>query len=144
MQFDEFSIENFKGIQSACLNLRTSAKNRVFTLIGLNESGKTTLLEAIHSFSPDPDSQILFSSANFLKTSKDDLIPRHRISDFSETVSVTATVTMDDDDVSALRRFCRDELNADYPPTTFLVLSRFRIETCTRIQSTRMPIQSGI
>ena len=46
MRFIRFDIQNFKGIKSATLDLVPAGAN-VFTLIGLNESGKTTILEAL-------------------------------------------------------------------------------------------------
>ena len=53
MRFLKFEIENFKGIEKATLDLTKLRTANVVTLIGLNESGKTTILEAINSFSPD-------------------------------------------------------------------------------------------
>lgn len=53
MRYELFRIENFKGIKSTSLDLTSLTGVNVFPLVGLNESGKTTVLEAIHSFSPD-------------------------------------------------------------------------------------------
>lgn len=50
MKYTRFSVQNFKGIKSAELRLEGP---RIVSIVGLNESGKTTLLEAIHSFRPD-------------------------------------------------------------------------------------------
>lgn len=47
MRYKSFHIENFKGIKSATINLKTHEVTSV-ALIGLNESGKTTILQAIH------------------------------------------------------------------------------------------------
>ncbi|WP_367354133.1 AAA family ATPase [Agrobacterium pusense] len=46
-----FVIKNFKGIQEAHLSIDARKKSDVVTLIGLNESGKTTILEALSHFS---------------------------------------------------------------------------------------------
>jgi AAA15 family ATPase/GTPase len=48
MQYLNFEITNFKGIGNVKLDL-TNPEGRIFTLVGLNESGKTTILEAIAS-----------------------------------------------------------------------------------------------
>ena len=48
MYFTKFHIENFKGIRSMDLDLSEPGAG-IFTLIGLNESGKTTILEALAS-----------------------------------------------------------------------------------------------
>ena len=53
MKYTKFVIKNFKGIRDTTINLQEIAGASVFALVGLNESGKTTLLEAIYSFSPD-------------------------------------------------------------------------------------------
>lgn len=47
MIYKSFTIKNFKGVESAAINL---ANNRIITLVGLNESGKTTIMEAIELF----------------------------------------------------------------------------------------------
>ena len=49
MRFKSFEIRNFRGIEHAKLDLIPSGAG-IFTLIGLNESGKTTILEAISTF----------------------------------------------------------------------------------------------
>ncbi len=45
--FKEFKISNFRGVSSATLNLE---QNDMILLLGLNESGKTTILKAIETF----------------------------------------------------------------------------------------------
>ncbi|MBM1107511.1 AAA family ATPase [Aurantibacter crassamenti] len=47
MIYKNFTIENFKGIKKVSLSLR---KNDLVLLLGLNESGKTTILKAIEAF----------------------------------------------------------------------------------------------
>ncbi|UWU20159.1 ATP-binding protein [Rhizobium sp. CB3060] len=48
---NRFRIKNFRGIQDAEINIDVRKKSDVVTLIGLNESGKTTILEALSHFS---------------------------------------------------------------------------------------------
>jgi AAA15 family ATPase/GTPase len=50
VRYTEFRFKNFKGIESMTLKLA----GPVTTLIGLNESGKTTILEAIFCFPTAP------------------------------------------------------------------------------------------
>lgn len=45
--YEEIEIFNFKGIQTAKIKI---VKNRIVLLLGLNESGKTSLLKAIEAF----------------------------------------------------------------------------------------------
>jgi len=53
LTYESFTISNFKGIEKVTINL---VQNRMVLLLGLNESGKTTILKAIESFdfSNDP------------------------------------------------------------------------------------------
>lgn len=46
-----FSIANFRGADSVYIDLGVRHRSPIVTLIGLNESGKTTILEAISYFS---------------------------------------------------------------------------------------------
>ena len=67
MHFTKFRIKNFKGISSAEIDLAQSGQGKVFTLVGLNECGKTTILEAINSFSPDLAAEQVFQNDVFRK-----------------------------------------------------------------------------
>ncbi len=46
MKIKEFNIRNFKGIKDESIEI----SGDVITLIGLNESGKTTILEALSNY----------------------------------------------------------------------------------------------
>ena len=65
MRFTRFEIKNFKGVEHAIVDLNPAGAH-IATLIGLNESGKTTILEAISQFSGDNAEQALYLS-NLLK-----------------------------------------------------------------------------
>ncbi|MFL9837996.1 AAA family ATPase [Flavobacterium sp. ST-75] len=54
MIYKNFKIENFKGIQDVTINL---IKDDLVLLLGLNESGKTTILKAIETFDYLNDSE---------------------------------------------------------------------------------------
>ena len=56
MKFTYFRFKNFKGIEDERLDLVRSPTSSVYTLVGLNESGKTTILEAINYFAYKPES----------------------------------------------------------------------------------------
>lgn len=47
MKYTNFTIKKFKGIDTVNIDF---SNNRVITLVGLNESGKTTIMEAINLF----------------------------------------------------------------------------------------------
>ena len=47
MKYNKFQLKNFKGIKQLDIEIDKKNKNPI-TLVGLNESGKTTILEGIH------------------------------------------------------------------------------------------------
>lgn len=98
MRFLRFEIENFKGIRHAEIRFSKTKHARVYTLVGLNESGKTTLLEAIHSFSPDSDTEIVVGSATNADQQRQQRVPRSKLTDFSGDVSVKADIELDEGD----------------------------------------------
>lgn len=95
MKLTGFDILNFKGIRSAALRFSESDYARVHTLVGLNESGKTTLLEALHSFSPDAETQLVVKSARSIDEQRGQWVPRDQISSFTGEVSICAHVSAD-------------------------------------------------
>src|SRR5689334_15081667 len=51
MRYSKLIVRNFKGIQNLEFDLDgRKPASKVFTLVGLNESGKTTILEAMSFF----------------------------------------------------------------------------------------------
>lgn len=92
MEIVGFDIRNFKGIKHAKIRFGESENARVHTLVGLNESGKTTLLEAMHSFSPDAETQLVVRNARTPKEQREQAVPRDKIANFSGDVSVAASI----------------------------------------------------
>ena len=50
MKYSGFSIVNFRGIKKLTLNFESSPKSNISLLVGLNECGKTTIMEALSFF----------------------------------------------------------------------------------------------
>jgi len=92
LRYKSFRIRNFKGIKDTTVSLETVGGAAVFAFVGLNESGKTTVLEAIHSFCPDTATSELLGGAEETGVPYKDRVPRHLISSFTGDVSVTATL----------------------------------------------------
>jgi ABC-type Na+ transport system ATPase subunit NatA len=92
MRYKSFRIRNFKGIKDTTVNLSSSGGAAVFAFVGLNESGKTTILEAIHSFCPDKATRELVGGVDGTGLPHQGRVPRHLISTFTGDVSVIATV----------------------------------------------------
>jgi predicted ATP-dependent endonuclease of OLD family len=102
MRLTKLAITNFKGIQSAEIEIATVAPGNVVTLIGLNESGKTTVLEAMsHFVSVDPDTSSIVNTVA-PKQRPVDLIPKAKESNFSGEIRIQAFLDLDDEDVAAL------------------------------------------
>ncbi|MBV7266702.1 ATP-dependent nuclease [Erythrobacter ani] len=110
MRYEKFSIKNFKGIKDTTVDLRSLTNVNVFSLVGLNESGKTTLLEAIHSFAPDDLSgKLITAESEEDATIAQARVPRHKLANFSGDVSVEATVVLQDGDEEKIREYALDE-----------------------------------
>ena len=110
MRYIKFEIENFKGVKNATLDLSKSPKSNVYTLVALNESGKTTILEAINSFSPDDDGvETLFPDV-IRKITPEDLVPKAHKANFTGDISVTAFVQFEEDDKEDLKLYCEKTL----------------------------------
>jgi hypothetical protein len=107
MRYKSFRIRNFKGIKDTTIDLQGVAGASVFAFVGLNESGKTTILEAIHSFSPDGATEELLGVTG---VPFKDRVPRHLISEFSGYVSVIATLSVTADDKKLIAKRLLSEL----------------------------------
>lgn len=91
----DFEIENYKGIVKTRIELAGKIDSPVVTLIGLNESGKTTILEAISQFvSRDRSVSSLFF---FSPENREEFtfIPVSRKGAFTGVVSIAATAVLD-------------------------------------------------
>ena len=116
MRYLKFIIENFKGIRDSIeLDLNHLPHSRIFTLVGLNESGKTSILEAINLIQND-----------WSKDNAHQMIHKSRKSNFSGSVCVTAIIELDESDEIRIREFCKQELD-------FKVTNRIRqFSICSR------------
>lgn len=109
MRLTGFEISNFKGIKRASLRFAENDVARVHTLVGLNESGKTTLLEALHSFSPDAETELVVKSARTVEQQREQWIPRAQISNFTGEIKVRAFVEASEQEwEDVLERFAQE------------------------------------
>ena len=96
-----FQIKNFRGIQEATIIIDEKQISDVITLIGLNESGKTTVLEALSHFSTGdrtiPNLLAQDERADYLIS----LLPIHLRSNFTGEVSVSADILVSEDEVKS-------------------------------------------
>jgi predicted ATPase len=87
MKYTKFIIKNFKGITDLTIDLKRRPETKVLTFVGLNESGKTTILEAIKSLCDPPDENSLHK-----------FIPKNKKLNFNDTISITAELDFSEED----------------------------------------------
>lgn len=95
MKYKSFYIKNYKGIKYLTLDLHKDPRTNIITLVGLNESGKTTILEAISIFYNEPMPEDVHK-----------LIPKSRKFNFTDTIEVHATLELDSDDEASIKKIC--------------------------------------
>lgn len=121
MRYKSFRVKNFKGIKDTTVQLQSAAGASVFAFVGLNESGKTTILEAIHSFAPDEATSELLGGDEGLGVPFKRRVPRHLLSEFTGEVSVAATLFLTEEDKKAisnkLQQLHQIEINTSHFPS---------------------------
>ena len=120
MRYTAFKIKNFKGIRELELKLDSAPNSNIFTIVGLNESGKTTIMEALSFFYNE-----LLKKENELALHRgaiDDihsLIPKSRKDNFTDFIEISATITIEEKDKEQLKttlkehRFKCEEFNSE-------------------------------
>jgi predicted ATPase len=104
MKVIRFEIENFKGISQTSINLSDEIPGNVITLIGLNESGKTTILEAISHFFTEDTEAATFVKTVHQKSSLQELIPKDRKAAFTGDIRIQACIQLDAEDLNNLSK----------------------------------------
>jgi len=124
MKFLSFEIRNFRGIEKAKIDLAPSGAG-IFTLIGLNESGKTTILEAISSFRLGEGDEKPLYQATPIDEDPATFVPKHEKYNFTGEVTVTATVAFEPGDKELCASFAeeqsRSKIDRSSIPDTFSI-----------------------
>jgi ABC-type cobalamin/Fe3+-siderophores transport system ATPase subunit/5S rRNA maturation endonuclease (ribonuclease M5) len=115
MRYISFEFENFRGIKKSKFELTQRGEEaQVLTLVGLNESGKTTILEAIDHFYPTLDGDQSVSPKTLMGWVAADphqLIPISERTNFGGKITIKAVVELNSDDVIAIKEFVRAQAN---------------------------------
>lgn len=98
MKYSKFTLINYKGIPKIELDLNKKPQSNIFTLVGLNESGKTSLLEGIYLFYSDISNAEAYS-----------LIPKSRQYSFSDHISIIAELEIESKDYVEIKRLLEDK-----------------------------------
>lgn len=102
MKYLKFKINNFRGIKSLEIELPETPK--IITLIGLNESGKTTILEALNYFKYNPESLEPLEIKGYGIKDPNSLIPISQKANFNGSITIEATVRLDAVDIRAVSK----------------------------------------
>lgn len=118
MKYTKFEINNFKGIKSLVLDFGEKKEFEIFTLVGLNESGKTTILEAID-----------FLQKDMLESERHTLIPKDRKTNFNDHISVKATLELNDEDEEIIKKYSKSVgFIIEQPIKSFVVEKKYNFE----------------
>ena len=99
-----FRITNFKGAKDVFIDIATRQHIPVITLLGLNESGKTTILEAISRFATEDEPTKQLFETTHSNSSYYHLIPKHKEAAFTGKIEITAKIKIDEEDRNAINR----------------------------------------
>ena len=102
MKFTYFKFKNFKGIENQTLSL-TNGSN-IFTLVGLNESGKTTILEAINFFSHKTETLDVLGLDSYSIDDIHNLIPINKRDNFNDSIIIEAGLELSPDDIKEIKK----------------------------------------
>ncbi|MFJ3315564.1 AAA family ATPase [Herbaspirillum huttiense] len=125
-------LQNYKGIDDVTIELDGRADCPVITLIGLNESGKTTILEGLsHFVSGDSSISGLFNGVH-AKASGTGLIPIHKKAAFTGTIEIEGLIELTPNEVDEISSFAKkrfkQDINIEYFKQPFTVCKRFTFE----------------
>ena len=135
MHYRRFEFCNFKGIREMTVDLAGD----VTTLIGLNESGKTTILEAIYCFSYGAeDLQAINPEMASLRV-QERWIPISRRANFNDEIIIAACVVLSEDDREAFRQHMRDGfgLRLGEVPAEIRIAEHHKFEKSRYVDTTR-------
>lgn len=131
MRYLSFRITNFRGVADATVAL-TPPGAGIFTFIGLNESGKTTVLEAISTFQIGPADEKSLYQTKPTDLDPSTFVPKHEKATFTGEIAVTATVTFEGSEKSRCiehaEKLGEARIDPDSIPDTFTIKRGWRFE----------------
>jgi predicted ATPase len=131
MRFKCFEIRNFRGIEHARLDMVPSGAG-IFTLIGLNESGKTTILEAISTFQiRGGDEKSLYQSKP-AEIDPSSFVPKHQKATFTGDITVSALVEFEGSERSSCIQHAEGQakvkIDESLIPSAFTITRGYRFK----------------
>jgi len=96
MKFQKFTIKNYKGIPEIVLDLNKKPGSNIFTLVGLNESGKTSILEAVYMFQKKIE-----------KENAHTYIPKSKQHGFTDSITIVAELELSENEIKDIYEFLK-------------------------------------
>lgn len=131
MRFRSFEIQNFKGISKVKIDLLPAGAG-IFTLIGLNESGKTTILEAISTFKLGGSEEQSLYQTEPTEIDPSSFVPKHQKATFTGDITVKALVEFEGGERQSCIRHAEKSGNCKIEdstiPNIFSITRGFRFE----------------
>jgi AAA15 family ATPase/GTPase len=105
MNYVSFIIENFKGIQKLNLSFEKTHNSPIILLVGLNESGKTTILETLSFFFDNikKDQEIRLTSN--VVDDVHDLIPKGEKDNFNKSILIKTHIIISNNDKMKISKY---------------------------------------
>jgi len=111
MKHTFFEVWNFKGIEHIRLDFNSHPHSKVYTLVGLNESGKTTVLEAINFFNYKYETLDPLNLHGYSISDVHELIPMSKRSNFNDKIKIKVGYKLDEDDKKDIKKFLLENLD---------------------------------
>jgi predicted ATPase len=147
VKLDSLTLKNFRAATDVKINISGKTDNRIITMIGLNESGKTTILEGLSLFpSSDKAAASIFQKIDpeVLAAS---LVPVHRTGVFTGRVRISATFSTEQsdlDEIAVLVKSAGMELDESRPIKTFTVSKEYEFKEGDYVKSSFGSTWGGI
>ncbi len=126
MKYTHFTVENYKGIKQVTIDLSSKPDYKIYAFVGLNESGKTTLLEAMN----DCENEVPIRRRH-------ELIPKGLAGGFTGSTIIRATISLNEDDKLAIENFIKDHLKIRYAEIIvqdeFTITREYKFENSTPV-----------
>lgn len=110
VQYLKFRIQNFRGITDLTIDLERNPQASVFAIVGLNESGKTTVLEGISQMGRSPMNLLAPDPSRRRVTQFDSFIPVSERYNFNGTTVFSTALKFSNSDKQGMREFLSERL----------------------------------
>ena len=129
MEYTKFIVKNFKGIKdTVTFDFNLLPKTNIFTLVGLNESGKTSILEAFYSL-----------QKGYSQSEAHKMIHKSEKGNFNEEISIQAELTLDEYDEKRINDYCKTNINLELTEKIekLVIIKKyiFKNSKCEKIES---------